>query len=269
MQQSNDSKTKEVETLEAILLPTTEINGLATADLVAGSDKVQIVSASNNSSIAGTQVSFPPGSIAIATSISIGPGDSLTTDLGQGGLDLGTEVTAAATAVTVSSSILMDASQPFTITLAIPDSSGLRLQQDTLTNLAVLYRVDKHAAGGAFAGLIPRDQITIKDGYAQVSTFHFGTFQAVFTKAVVTKPIEAPAPQKIVENPVIEEPVTQEPPSAKVRIYYVRGFSSVSFGDDRSSVDDYQGWVHSLSQATVGTDKTIEHGKVTGLKVGD
>ena len=158
----------------------------------------------------------------------------------------------------------MDASQPFTITLSIPDSTGLRLQQDTFDNLVVLYRVEKHAVGGAFKGMIPRDLLTVKNGYVHVSTYHFGTFQAVFTKTVVTKAIETPAPQKIVEEPVVEEPI-----QAKVRFYYVRGFSSVSLGDDRSSVDDYQGWVHHLSKATVGTDTTIENGKVTGLKIGD
>ncbi len=268
MQKSNESKPKEIETVEEIFLPTTEINGLVSADLSADSDKVQIISASNNSAVAGSQVSFPPGSIAIATTISIGLGDSLITDLGEGGLDLGTDITASANPVSVSSSVSIDATQPFTISLSIPDSTGLRLQ-DAFENLIVLYRVDKHAAGGAFKGVIPRDSFVVKNGYAQVSTIHFGTFQAVFTKSVVTNAFETPAPQKIAEEPVVKEPEKEEPLPTKVRFYYVRGFSSVSFGDDRSSVDDYQGWAHHLSRGTVGTDTTIEHGKVTGLKVGN
>jgi hypothetical protein len=173
-------------------------DGSLTAVLSAGSAGTQSLQAPEGSSIAGSQLSFQPGSLAINTTVTIEEGSSLASasvaeELGIGS---GTTVNQASSAVVISSSSLIDASQPFTVSLVLDNGSSLTLAEQNL-ELVVIYKVTKVESGsGTFVGIIPNKELAIVDGKLVFKTRFFGSYQAAYV------PVEAVS--KVVEKEALK-----------------------------------------------------------------
>lgn len=176
------------EKMETQLTTQTTATGATTAAISASSLSTQLVSASSSSAVAGTSLSFPPGSLAISTSITIEEGASVATPTLAAELNLGTDVTKSGMAVTVNPGTATDTRIPFQLSIPLPISLALA---DDWSNLIVFYKVTIVNEGKNVIGIIPRSEIEIKNGTAQISTSHFGSFQTAITKDTVTEKKEA------------------------------------------------------------------------------
>jgi hypothetical protein len=191
--------------------------------LVANAMYTQVIEAGGNTTISGTSIAFPPGSLAIDTEVSI----AATTAIGNSDtlarLDLGTEVARAGAPVAIQSSTPADAVSPFTLAIPLPDGSGLTLTGDPLSNLSIIYFVKKVSQGSAgFTGVIPRSLIDVSSGYAKFSTTFFGTYQAIITTQPIEKPIEKPV------EPVIDPKPVPKPVASSLGVF-AAGFMTTSF----------------------------------------
>lgn len=169
--------------------------GPRTATIKASVATAQQLAAAPDSSLRGTSVTFPPGSLAVDTVISMQEGETLATD--DIARDLGVNdsqaFAAAGPAVSITSSELIDASQAFTVNLTIANDSALRL--DNLT-LVVIYKVRKASAGGAYSvGYIAHDKLQVNSGSVAFETVYFGSYQAVYTRVSIPTPNANPQSQ--------------------------------------------------------------------------
>jgi hypothetical protein len=176
----------------------TNDDGTLTASLSADAGETQAIEAPAGSAVAGTAVNFPPGTLSVSTTVTMEEGTSLAgsdvaSDLGLGGV----ETSSASTAVVISSSANIDATQPFTVNLALDNSAGLNLTQ-AQTQLVVFYKIKKVEAGDAtFVGIIPNNELTVANGKIAFKTRFFGSYQAVYIPAEVTTVAEKPATKPI------------------------------------------------------------------------
>jgi hypothetical protein len=267
MQQSGDRSAVREEAEEILIVAVSELGGVVTGTISAELKQTQVIQASTNSAISGSTVSFPPGAIGINTNIELGEGQSLVNSAILQDLDISdNSVVSSSVPVSVTSSILLDTSVPYTITLPMPDAANLWMYSilDQFTNLAVIYRVEKATSQDSTFGIIPRSQIAIENGFAKISTSHFGTFQTVYMKKPVIAAIEAPT-IKPVETPIVQE--KENPPVKKLtKFYYGKGFLSASFRDEKPINNGFQGWVHTATPARVGSGTTLTKDYVTGVK---
>jgi hypothetical protein len=255
-----------------VVVETREESGAATGLVAPSPDVTQVVQASANSAISGVAVEFPPGAVAIATEITVAPGENIASNEVVTQLQIANEVTAAATPVAVTSSVPMDTAVAFTIALPIPDDGGMALA-DPLSKLVVLYRIVT-ADGKDLTGVITRGKIDIKDGYARISTRFFGTYQAIITKELVVEAKELPSEQVITEQapeptPEPEQVEPSEEPKPSKRRYYVRGAAGSSFETGMPRSGSFQAWVHGLSPARVGHRTRLSTGYATKNVSGD
>ncbi len=237
-----------------VIIQSIETNGLVTGSFNAASTSTQVMLAASTSAIAGSQVEFPPGTLAIDTEIALGPGEQIATDTTAQDLALGTTITSSAPSVVLSSTSIMDASQPFTLQIPIPDAAGLHLD-DPFTTLLVIYKIKKVGDGGDFTGFITRDKLDVKGGFARFATQYFGTFQAVLTAKPVTEAKE------IVSKPVVK---------TVKKMYFVKGFAPATFGTDSAKADGFAGWLHTFrpAKAKANADSTLTTGKVVKISQG-
>lgn len=229
-----------IEAIQATIL-----GASASGKVKASDSNTQVLTAAPQSSIAGSQASFPPGTLAVDTNVTIAPGPSLANNAVATQLGLGTTLASSGSAVAVTSSVPTDATQPFTLAIPLPDNgNSLALgNTDAYANLIIIYTVTT-ASGSVLTGIILRDLINIVNGFANFSTLHFGTYQAVVTVAPVVQSVQIAA-----------APVETTPPA---RIYFVSGPASASFGGVLGqSVSGFQGWVHKFSPAQVGGPTTL------------
>ncbi len=226
------------EELKKFLVQTVDAGaGAVVGNLTASSGDIQVIQASGDSDIAGSLAEFPPGSLAVDTSITLGPGVSIATPSNLNQLALDPEIVASAPSVTISSSVALDTSSGFTMQIPVPSGSGLSLQ-DALANLVVIYKIKKVADNGDFSGLLTRGHLEIAGGYVRFTTTFFGTFQAIITK-------------KLVEE-TKEVAVKAEPKFKKT--FYTKGFATATLGDDTPRSEGYLALFHSLTPATVKAD---------------
>ncbi len=160
----------------------------AAIDISSGSN--QMLKAEEGSAIQGTAASFPPGSLSINTSISIEESASIATSTLTSELNLQTDITQSGTAVSIQSASPMDARQPFSLSIPLPALSALA-SGDLWANLIVIYRVSVQADKKVISGVIPRSEIIIKDGIAQINSLYFGSFQTAVTSVPVTDRVQA------------------------------------------------------------------------------
>ena len=164
--------------------------GGATASMKSSGTTNQLLTAPEGSSIQGSSVTFPPGSLSINTAITIEESASIANAAFTAELNLDTTVSQSGTAVSIKPDQPIDASQPFSLNIPLPVGAGLALA-DNYTNLVVMYRVTVQASGKNVVGIIPRSDIIIKDGAAQIKTLYFGSFQAAVTTVAVTDKVQA------------------------------------------------------------------------------
>ncbi len=227
----------ETEELKKILIQTIDAGaGAVSGQLAATSQDIQVIQAGADSGISGSLAEFPPGSVAIDTQVTLGPGVSIATASNLGSLSLDPEIAGAAPSVSISSSIALDTAG-FTMQIPVPSGSGLNLQ-DALANLIVIYQVQKVADKGEFSGLFTRSQLQIEGGYVRFTTKFFGTYQAIITKSLVAEPVEV---------------VKKAEPKFK-KTYVKQGFASSTFGDDAPREDGFLALFHPFSPAAVKAD---------------
>lgn len=168
------------------VVPDFEEDGIIKAKVDANSNITQLVSASSDSEVSGSSISLPPGSLAVATEITLEEGTNLATASMSTELGLSNNsLSGASNPLVITSSEEIDAVQPFT--LAIPIGLELNLAE-SLDNLAVLYKVKKMDQGGKMvSGVYPKNKIEIKDGAAYFETKYFGSYQLVYTETVIEK----------------------------------------------------------------------------------
>jgi hypothetical protein len=159
-------------------------SGVVTATLDASSDLIQVIRVGGVSAVAGTELSFMPGTLAVDTDITIEEAVSLTSPALTAQLGVTEGIAGAGTAVSVQSSVGMDAMIPFTVSLSLPQVSTLA-EGDVWANLIIIYKVDRAADGAVLAGIIPRAAISIVGGKASFQTSQFGLYQSVVTVAPV------------------------------------------------------------------------------------
>ena len=215
-------------------------NGAVSGAISAHSNTTQVLAAAGGTLIAGTSVAFPPGALAIDTTVSLVPASTLNNGSFNQMLGISATTVASSPAVSIQSGTATDAVVPFTLNLAIPSSVALNLLDDPYANLAVLYSINKVAEGGTFAGVFTRQDLQIINGKVRVTTKHFGTFQAIISAAPIP-----PVPEKAVTPAQI----------AKHR-YYTRGIKVASFGTGADYKDRFQGWLLRLSDAKVTAPST-------------
>ena len=157
-------------------------DGSVVGSVGGGSSLTQTMQAPADSPVAGAGVSFPPGSLAVSTDVKIEQATSLTTSVTTSQLGIAANIGAVGTPVAIQSSTQQDAVIPFTVSVALPASSSLLL--DELVNLVIVYKT-KNGSGQSYVGLILRDGISINGGVASFLTYSFGAFQAVITKVTI------------------------------------------------------------------------------------
>lgn len=224
----------------------------------ASSQNAQVVQASSNSKIAGAQVEFPPGSIAIDTEITIQPGLQVATEQTLQSLSIDSQVASRASPMVVTSSVAIDTESPFSVTLPLPNS-GLTLTKDfpqfgladPMSNLVIFYNVQIAAENRFISGVIPRRDIEVINGYARIFTRHFGTFQS----AIMTKPIDAPVQVAAASIPPPQTPISTDP-AFTPRRYYVNGPASSSAGKATA----FRNWIPTVTPMMVGTTTTLTVG---------
>ncbi|MCX6109571.1 MAG: hypothetical protein NTZ90_08220 [Proteobacteria bacterium] len=166
--------------------------GVLTAVISANTSLAQTVNAStSDSSISHASVTFPPGSLAISTSVTIEQGAALAAPAfaSELGLDSANSVSSAGTAIVISAAQNVNAVTPFTIAVPLGDGAGLA---DTDPNLlVVIYRCWHADTNTVVMGVIPHSELTIKANTLEFSTKFFGQYQAAYTTQPVTTRVKA------------------------------------------------------------------------------
>ena len=181
----SDKKSSTIE--ETTISTTQQTGGAESAKINASSNMTQTIEVSEQSPVSGTRVSFPPGSLAIDTAITIEPSAEVSTSAVAAQLDLGESILSTGTAVSVQPTIAIDPVQPFTISIALPQGTALSLNQNA-GFLVVFYKVKIAADDRIVAGVIPSSDLTIIGNNVSLFAYNFGAFQAAYLKTEVTTP---------------------------------------------------------------------------------
>ena len=147
----------------AIVESVADKNGVVTAVLDSNSNDTQMLQLKGLSSgLAGAKLSFPPGSLAPNTSLTIQEGASLASALAVSGAGTGAVVSVSPSLVVIPSN-RKDPILPMTLSLPIGDRSLVALlAEDDLENLVVAYKHVQYANGEAIKlGVIPRSNFTV------------------------------------------------------------------------------------------------------------
>ncbi|MGE0173315.1 MAG: hypothetical protein AB7T49_11030 [Oligoflexales bacterium] len=171
-------------------------NGKVTVAVDIDSTATQTFEVTDDENLAGTSVSFPPGSLNVSTAITIEQSasleDSVLADL---------ELTDNSVSVAGSGVIIRPAAstaaalKPFTIQLPVPGSS-LRLQSN-LANLAVLYHVWQSDGGKLVGGVLPFSALKVVDGIVYFDTKFFGAYQVMIMAAEIEETVEVTTEEPI------------------------------------------------------------------------
>lgn len=223
---------------QTILVATVErADGSVSAKVEPSAAVVQVVKASASSAIAGAAVTFPPGSILVATDITIGLGATLVPDAEDAELTAKLPVVSAAPSVVVASTVALSAGSEFEVTLPLPQQAALTAAEGSDTNLVVIYKVKK--GDETVIGIYLRDQLQLRDGFAVIATRFFGTFQAVRLKGVLNEQREVvAAPAKALATPA--------------RRFHASGFVTTTFRSDTMRADGLSGAAQSFLPSRVG-----------------
>jgi hypothetical protein len=164
-------------------------SGAESANVRANVNYTQTMSVSDGSPVAGTSVSFPPGSLAVDSEMTIEEGVTLATEGLAAELGIGENIDHTVTAVSVQPTKASDPAAPYTVTLGLSPSAGL-LDSEDKSKLIVLYKVRSVAEKRILAGIIPRKLLEVDGNLVKFTARHFGVFQLVYTKTIVAQAIE-------------------------------------------------------------------------------
>jgi hypothetical protein len=192
-------------------------DGVETAFIKSGGNITQEITVGGDSAVAGTIVSFPPGSLGIDMSIAIEEGLSVATAGVSAELGLADNLASAGTAVSVQPSVDSDPLEPFTLAIALPEGGSLALNADHAT-LIVLYKVKKVAENQVYTGFFTRESLEVVGQSVVFASDYFGSFQVAYTKEVVSEAV-----QVAVNTPIqtIREVASLPPVSITARAPFV------------------------------------------------
>ncbi|RYZ91179.1 MAG: DUF1566 domain-containing protein [Proteobacteria bacterium] len=171
--------------------------GGVSAVFTANSSGNQLMQAADDSTIKDSSVSFPPGTLAISTTIRMEEGASFASAAMVSEMGLDTKVTQSGTAVAVVPNTPMDAKAPFVVKIPLPVSTGLMLD-DPWSKLVVMYRVNKVGEGKIVNGILPRSDIVIENGVVSFQSLYFGSFQTAVTSVTVMDKVQAETKAEII-----------------------------------------------------------------------
>lgn len=166
-------------------------SGDTVATIGANATEEQKLTAAADSPVAGTSISFPPGSLAVATEVSLGEGVDIasTENVSQQlGLDSGNDVQGIGTPIAITAGEAIEATVPFSVSLNIPEAA-LTLTQGAV-NYAVIYKANVVSENSVSLGVIPAPEIAVENGKATFKTKFFGTYQLVKTAVPIVKKVE-------------------------------------------------------------------------------
>ena len=166
-------------------------SGKTFASLAANSTTTQVVEVPPTSPVAGTSLAIPPGTLGVATDVTIELAAPLVNPGNSAALGVDGGSTVVGKAVSIQPTQPTDALKPFTVSLAVPSASGLNLA-DVNANLYVMYKVQNVQAGTVTLGLIPRSALTVNGGTLSFTVSFFGAFQAAVSVTPITVAVQVP-----------------------------------------------------------------------------
>ncbi len=172
-----------------------EEQGVVTRVMNPDAKITQAIVGASGSAVETAKATFPPGTINIAMKVSLEEASSIATAATVGQFDLNNSFRGAGVAVGVTSNVNADAVKPFTIALSVPTTT-LHLV-DPLEKLVVVYKVKVAATGEIKAGIIPRQELTVTNGFVNIETLYFGVYQAVLMESLVETRLEASVSQPL------------------------------------------------------------------------
>jgi len=174
--------------------------GKTFATISANATATQVVQVPETSPVAGTSLTIQPGTLGIATDVTIELAAPLINPGNTAALGLDGGSTIVGKAVSIQPTQPVDALRPFTVALSVPSASGLNLE-DIIANLYVMYKVQNVQKGTVTLGLIPRSALTVSGGTLSFSVSFFGAFQA----AVSLTPITAAVQVAVANAPILTQ----------------------------------------------------------------
>lgn len=226
---------------ETVLTPTASAEGVATYAVDPNATTTQVLKAvSANPLIAAVSVSIPPGTLAIATNITIQEAAPLGLEQTRTELGLPDDVKAAGPAVLITTDVPVDAAVPFTVALSFDGNIGLALAG----NYGVAAILRDVLASSTLAQLFAGASIVVTPPTVQIQTTHFGSFQVLLSQLPLGETRTAASAQEAVAKIVAALPGTPEAVPAP------GGETDLVAGDDDDDDDDVGG----ATDVTVGDD---------------
>lgn len=193
-----------ITTQEVVDMETEEMSGGTVSAIFSISQgQTQMLSAGEESTIAGSKLAIPSGSLIIESVIMLEEASPLVDDTLLAELDVPDDLDAEAAgpAVMVSSENGSDAKEPFVLYLPLNgEQASLSLADDVdepKEHVIVFYHVYKEELGLPTLGVVPDSNVTVEEEQVVVKTKFFGTYQA----SRVKKKMEGQIPEKTVEDP--------------------------------------------------------------------
>lgn len=98
-------------------------------------------------------------------------------------LDLGKDsYSASGSSVSITPSNEEDPAKPMTIAVKVPKDKASLFLEESYPTLVIIYKARVYKDGISFSGIVPRERITILDGFAVFRFSYFGTFQAALIR---------------------------------------------------------------------------------------
>lgn len=145
----------------------------------------------STSSLAGMKLDFAPGSLAISTIISLNPSNSIVSSAlaSEIGAEASTEIQSVSSAITLSSSVSLDALNPFSLSIPVA-STALRLTSDP-TTWVIVYRIYVASTNKYKVGYYSQKDISVQttsSGFlVKFFTSSFGTFEVAAAGSLAGK----------------------------------------------------------------------------------
>lgn len=181
-----DSKIEELESQRPTSnITTTDTNGVVTGTISATATSDQIMVASPHAKAADSSITFPPGSLAIETSISIGDAvdssSSILTELGVSPL----ATASSPVYIAPSSGTPPNIEKPLVLQLPLPLNLGTTALADGVTSkLALLYVIYQN---GWKSGLLPLTSENFVGAFLKKTIDGLGYFQIVYLPTAVAE----------------------------------------------------------------------------------
>ena len=209
-------------------------DGIISGAFKSSSSVTQVLNGSGD--LDGASVSFPPGSLAIDTSISIQAGSSMASSLTSSELGISSvSLSSSSNTMVLSSSVGTDAASAMALALPL-SSAGLSLTEDTLAKLVVIYKINRVADGKLYLGVIPRSELTVNNNKVTFPAKNFGAFQLVTASSLIEASkevaVEGAIMTKAIEKKLepivwtVGKPTFSSSSRAAKFPFGVRGFSS-------------------------------------------